>query len=79
MKIRELSQEVAIIAKDIEEQNKERATYLHYDKRAKDLAAELTVLQGQLADYNIVIDKMTSDVGKDVIEQETEDRSYGKE
>lgn len=73
LKIRELSQEVAIIAKDIEEQNKERATYLHYDKRAKDLAAELTVLQGQLADYNIVIDKMTSDVGKDVIEQETED------
>lgn len=59
--------------KDIEEQNKERATYIHYDKRAKDLATELTALQGQLADYNIVVDKMTSDIGKEMIVQETEE------
>lgn len=73
LKIRELNQEIAIIMKDIEDQNKERATYIHYDKRAKDLATELTVLQGQLADYNIVVDKMTSDIGKEIIEQETEE------
>ncbi|XP_076245321.1 intraflagellar transport protein 74 homolog [Calliopsis andreniformis] len=73
LKIRELTQEIAVITKDIEDQNKERATYLHYDKRAKDLATELTALQAQLADYNIVVDKMTSDVGKDIIEQETEE------
>ncbi|XP_043257172.1 intraflagellar transport protein 74 homolog [Colletes gigas] len=73
LKIRELNQEISIITKDIEYQNKEKATYLHYDKRAKDLATELTALQGQLADYNIVVDKMTSDVGKEVIDQETEE------
>ncbi|XP_043590246.1 intraflagellar transport protein 74 homolog isoform X2 [Bombus pyrosoma] len=73
LKIRELSQEIAVIFKDIEDQTKERATYIHYDKRAKDLAMELTTLQGQLADYNIIVDKMTSDVGKEIIEQETEE------
>lgn len=73
LKIRELNQEIAIIMKDIEDQNKERATYIHYDKRAKDLATELTVLQGHLADYNIVVDKMTSDIGKEIIDQETEE------
>ncbi|CAK9821400.1 Intraflagellar transport protein 74 homolog [Anthophora retusa] len=73
LKVRELNQEITVIIKDIEDQNKERATYLHYDKRAKDLATELTVLQGQLADYNIVVDKMTSDIGKDMIEQETQE------
>ncbi|KAK9310157.1 hypothetical protein QLX08_000440 [Tetragonisca angustula] len=73
LKIRELNQEIGIIMKDIEDQTKERATYIHYDKRAKDLAMELTALQGQLADYNIIVDKMTSDVGKEIIEQETEE------
>ncbi|CAK9813387.1 Intraflagellar transport protein 74 homolog [Anthophora plagiata] len=73
LKVRELNQEITVIIKDIEDQNKERATYLHYDKRAKDLATELTALQGQLADYNIVVDKMTSDIGKDIIEQETQE------
>lgn len=72
LKIRELNQEIAVIMKDIEDQTKERATYLHYDKRAKDLAMELTALQGQLADYNIIVDKMTSDIGKEIIEEETE-------
>ncbi|OAD60460.1 Intraflagellar transport protein 74 like protein [Eufriesea mexicana] len=73
LKIRELNQEIAVIMKDIEDQTKERATYIHYDKRAKDLALELTALQGQLADYNIIVDKMTSDIGKEDIEQETEE------
>ncbi|KOC64137.1 Intraflagellar transport protein 74 like protein [Habropoda laboriosa] len=73
LKVRELNQEITVIIKDIEDQNKERATYLHYDKRAKDLATELTALQGQLADYNIVVDKMTSDIGKEIIEQETQE------
>ncbi|XP_031829188.2 intraflagellar transport protein 74 homolog [Nomia melanderi] len=73
LKIRELNQEITILMKEIEDQNKESATYLHYDKRAKDLATELITLQGQLADYNIVVDKMTSDIGKEIVEQETEE------
>lgn len=59
--------------KDIEVQNKEKATFLHYDKRAKSLAAELTALQAELADYNLVVEKMTVDVDKEVIEQEAKE------
>ncbi|KAK2574968.1 hypothetical protein KPH14_008731 [Odynerus spinipes] len=73
LKMRELSQEIATIMRDIDMQNKERATILHYDKRAKDLAAELTTLQGELADYNIVVDKMTSNVDKESVEQEAKE------
>lgn len=73
LKIRELTQEVGKIMKDIEIQNKEKATFLHYDKRAKNLAAELTNLQAELADYNLVVDKMTLDVDKEVIEQEAKE------
>lgn len=50
-------------------------TYLHYDQRAKGLASELIELQSQLADYNIVVDKMTVDTGKSFIEQEATELS----
>lgn len=73
LKIRELTQEIGTIMKDIETQNKEKATFLHYDKRAKSLAAELTTLQAELADYNLVVDKMTLDVDREVIEQEAKE------
>ncbi|KAL0118028.1 hypothetical protein PUN28_009011 [Cardiocondyla obscurior] len=73
LKIRELTQEIGTIIKDIETQNKEKATFLHYDKRAKGLAAELMTLQAELADYNLVVDKMTLDVDKEVIEQEAKE------
>ncbi|KAK0082851.1 hypothetical protein PV325_009744 [Microctonus aethiopoides] len=73
LKIRELNQEISIISKEIDNQNKERATFMHYDSRAKDLASELTELQGKLADYNIVIDKVASNVDKDMIEHEIKD------
>ncbi|XP_015121862.1 intraflagellar transport protein 74 homolog [Diachasma alloeum] len=73
IKIRELTQEISTITREIDSQNKERATFLHYDDRAKNLASELTDLQGQLADYNIVIDKVTSNMEKDSMEQESAD------
>ncbi|KYN29002.1 PREDICTED: intraflagellar transport protein 74 homolog [Trachymyrmex cornetzi] len=73
LKIRELTQEIGTITKDIEVQNKEKATFLHYDKRAKSLAAELTNLQAELAEYNLVVDKMTLDVSKGVIEEEAKE------
>ncbi|XP_011303597.1 intraflagellar transport protein 74 homolog [Fopius arisanus] len=73
IKIRELTQEISTITREIDTQNKERATFLHYDDRAKHLASELTDLQGQLADYNIVIDKVTSNIDKESTEQEALD------
>lgn len=73
LKIRELTQEIATIRQQVDSQSRERATFLHYDKRAKEMAAELTELQGQLADYNIVVDKMASNTDKDSIEQEAKE------
>lgn len=67
--MRELSHEIDSIKRGIERQNKEKASFTHFDRRAKDLAAELAELQGQLADYNTVLDKMTSNTEKTTIEQ----------
>lgn len=70
-----MAQEISNISKEVELQNKQRVTFLHYDQRAKGLAAELIELQSQLADYNIVVDKMTVDTGKSFIEQEAAELS----
>lgn len=71
IKFRELSQEIVAIAREIDAHNKERVTLMHYDQQAKDLAAELTDLQGQLAEYNIIVDKMSSDTSKNTMKQVT--------
>lgn len=75
LKIRELAQEISNISKEVDLQNKQRVTFLHYDQRAKGLAAELIEYQSKLADYNIVVDKMTVDTGKSFIEQEATELS----
>ncbi|XP_043466313.1 intraflagellar transport protein 74 homolog [Leptopilina heterotoma] len=75
LKIRELVQEISNISKEVDLQVKQRVTFLHYDQRAKGLASELIELQSQLADYNIVVDKMTVDTGKSFIEQEATELS----
>ncbi|XP_065205523.1 intraflagellar transport protein 74 homolog [Planococcus citri] len=58
LKIRELTNEIASIRKDTENSNKEREAFLIYDKQNKELAKELTELQGTLADYNLVMDRL---------------------
>jgi intraflagellar transport protein 74 len=42
MKIRELSQEMSRISREIESQSREQKTFLVYDRRVKEMAAELT-------------------------------------
>lgn len=64
---------MGIISKEIEDQKKERATFMHYDNRAKELATELTELQGRLADYNIIMDKVASNIDKDMMEEEVKE------
>ncbi|GLH08456.1 Intraflagellar transport protein 74 [Gryllus bimaculatus] len=44
-KIRDLSNEITRLGKDIETQQREQATFLVYDKRVKEMAAELTGLR----------------------------------
>ncbi|KFM76787.1 Intraflagellar transport protein 74-like protein, partial [Stegodyphus mimosarum] len=60
-KINELTAEITRITKEIDLLTKEQSTYLTYEKRAEAQALELKDLQGQLADYNLLVDKLNTD------------------
>ncbi|XP_067677226.1 intraflagellar transport protein 74 homolog [Haliotis asinina] len=60
-KINELNAEVIRLNKDIENANDENSSYLSYEKRAEALAGEIRDLQGELGDYNTLVDKLTTD------------------
>lgn len=62
-KISELNSEIAKLSKHISNFNQENASYLSYEKRAENLAAEIKELQGQLADYNMLVDKLNTNSG----------------
>uniref|UniRef100_A0A673ZCN9 Intraflagellar transport 74 n=1 Tax=Salmo trutta TaxID=8032 RepID=A0A673ZCN9_SALTR len=48
------------LQKEIDTFNQENSVYLSYEKRAEGLAGELKDLQGQLADYNMLVDKLNT-------------------
>ncbi|XP_069780792.1 intraflagellar transport protein 74 homolog [Narcine bancroftii] len=59
-KISELTTEVSKLQKEIDTFNQENSVYLSYEKRAEALAIEIKELQGQLADYNMLVDKLNT-------------------
>ncbi|XP_078252966.1 intraflagellar transport protein 74 homolog [Rhinoraja longicauda] len=59
-KISELTTEVSKLQKEIDTFNQENSVYLSYEKRAEALAIEIKDLQGQLADYNMLVDKLNT-------------------
>ncbi|XP_036792650.1 intraflagellar transport protein 74 homolog [Oncorhynchus mykiss] len=59
-KINELTTETSKLQKEIDTFNQENSVYLSYEKRAEGLAGELKDLQGQLADYNMLVDKLNT-------------------
>uniref|UniRef100_A0A8C6T0I9 Intraflagellar transport 74 n=1 Tax=Neogobius melanostomus TaxID=47308 RepID=A0A8C6T0I9_9GOBI len=59
-KINELTTETSKLHKEIDNFNQENSVYLSYEKKAEGLAAELKDLQGQLADYNMLVDKLNT-------------------
>lgn len=59
-KISELTTEINKLQKEIEMYNQENSVYLSYEKRAETLAVEIKEFQGQLADYNMLIDKLNT-------------------
>lgn len=59
-KINELTMESSRLQKDIDTFNQENSVYLSYEKRAEVLAGEIRDLQGQLADYNTLVDKLNT-------------------
>ncbi|XP_064385371.1 intraflagellar transport protein 74 homolog [Halichondria panicea] len=60
-KIQELSTEVVRMTREIEAFNQENATYLTFEKKAEGLADEIRELQGEMADYNTLMDKVNTD------------------
>ncbi|XP_071444314.1 intraflagellar transport protein 74 homolog [Hetaerina americana] len=57
-KVGELTSEITHLAQETEAGTSQRATLALYDKRVKEMAAELTELQGQLSDYNLLLDRV---------------------
>lgn len=59
-KINELTTEITKLQKEIDMYNQENSVYLSYEKRAESLASEIKEFQGQLADYNMLVDKLNT-------------------
>ncbi|NWV39314.1 IFT74 protein, partial [Grantiella picta] len=55
-KINELTMEINKLQEEVEMYKQEKSVYLSYEKRAEALAGEIKDFQGQLADYNMVVD-----------------------
>ncbi|XP_009999330.1 PREDICTED: LOW QUALITY PROTEIN: intraflagellar transport protein 74 homolog [Chaetura pelagica] len=55
-KTNELTTEINKLQEDVETYKQEKSVYLSYEKRAEALADEIKELQGQVADYNTVVD-----------------------
>ncbi|XP_062844674.1 intraflagellar transport protein 74 homolog [Trichomycterus rosablanca] len=64
-KINELTTETSKLQKEIDFFNQENSVYLSYEKRAEGLAGEIKELQGQLADYNMLVDKLNTNTEMD--------------
>uniref|UniRef100_A0AAR2K7I2 IF rod domain-containing protein n=1 Tax=Pygocentrus nattereri TaxID=42514 RepID=A0AAR2K7I2_PYGNA len=67
-KINELTAETSKLQKEIDMFNQENSVYLSYEKRsAEGLAGEIKDLQGQLADYNMLVDKLNTNTEMDEV------------
>ncbi|XP_040396280.1 intraflagellar transport protein 74 homolog isoform X1 [Cygnus olor] len=55
-KTNELTTEINKLQEEVEMYKQEKSVYLSYEKRAEALAGEIKEFQGQLADYNMVVD-----------------------
>ncbi|XP_042865475.1 intraflagellar transport protein 74 homolog isoform X3 [Penaeus japonicus] len=69
-KITDLGAEITHLSTDIDKMKQEQSTFLTYDKRVKEMAQELTELQGTLGDYNLLVDLLNTDTEQIEIEEE---------
>lgn len=76
MKMKTIADEVAKLNGEIEIQQQQHATSEIYEKRVREVAAELTELQGQLADYNMVVDKINTNTDKFEIDREAQKMKF---
>ncbi|XP_026471256.1 intraflagellar transport protein 74 homolog [Ctenocephalides felis] len=60
LKMRDLQEEIVRLQTFTQAAAREQSAKKHYDKKVKRIAAELTELQGKLADYNLVMENLSS-------------------
>ncbi|XP_050727865.1 intraflagellar transport protein 74 homolog isoform X2 [Eriocheir sinensis] len=72
-RIADLGTEMGRLGSEIELMKQEQSTFLTYDKRVKEMAQELTELQGTLADYNLLVDLINTDVERAEVDLETKE------
>lgn len=73
MKTKDIVSEISRLNCEIESESQQQATSQVYEKRVREVASELTELQEQLADYNVVIDKVNTSTDKSLIDLEAEE------
>lgn len=78
-KINELNSENTKLNKEIENNSEENSAFLTYEKRAEVLAGEIRDLQGELGDYNTLVDKLTTDEDIQDVEMDLQDLKNSNE
>ncbi|XP_075979351.1 intraflagellar transport protein 74 homolog [Anticarsia gemmatalis] len=73
VKVREMKAEIARLSEKADAGERERSAKKHYEKRVRELAQELTDLQGRLADYNTAIRIANGEATKQSVEEQTRD------
>ncbi|RVE51132.1 hypothetical protein evm_004275 [Chilo suppressalis] len=71
VKIREMKAEIARLSEQADAGEREKSAKKHYEKRVRELAQELTDLQGRLADYNTAIRIVNGEATKLSVEEQT--------
>ncbi|XP_045459676.1 intraflagellar transport protein 74 homolog [Melitaea cinxia] len=71
VKVREMKAEIARLSEQADAGEREKSAKKHYEKRVRELAQELTDLQGRLADYNTAIRIANGEATKFSIEEQT--------
>ncbi|CAK1602354.1 unnamed protein product [Parnassius mnemosyne] len=71
VKVREMKAEIARLNEQVESGERERSAKKHYEKRVRELAQELTDLQGRLADYNTAIRIANGEATIQSVEEQT--------
>ncbi|XP_071436953.1 intraflagellar transport protein 74 homolog isoform X2 [Pithys albifrons albifrons] len=61
-KTNELTTEINRLQEEVEMYKQEKSVYLSYEKRAEALAGEIKEFQGQLADFNMVVDILNTSI-----------------
>lgn len=72
-KIAELTTEINRLRKEVEDGQEDQSSFVTYEKRAEALAADLKELQGELGNYNTLVDKMNTGESSSDIQREQEE------